>query len=141
MKKDLQLLNKIYKGTHIGSRSLNSMLPGISNVSLRRAVITQISEYDKINSDAKFLISSLGETAKKPTFTSMSASMEAKLNVATNSSPSHIAETIIKGSNMGIINITKELNKSELCTPVVYDLGRRLVKTEENNVARIKSFL
>ena len=141
MKKDIELLNKIFKGTHIGSKSLNSMLPGIKNVSLRKAVITQINEYDKINSDARFMIASLGETPKKPTMTSISASMEAKINVASDSSPSHIAETIIKGSNMGIINITKELNKSKLCTPTVYDLGRKLVKTEENNVERIKPFL
>lgn len=141
MKKDIVLLNKIYKGTHIGSKSLNSILPDISNVSLRRAVITQINEYDKINSDAKFLISSLGETPKKPTLTAISASVEAKMSIAANPSPSHIAETIIKGSNMGIINITKELNKSSICNPSAYDLGRKLIKTEENNVSRIKSFL
>lgn len=141
MKKDLQLLNKIYKGTHIGSRSLNTMLTGVTSPPLRRAIIAQINEYDKINSDAKYHISALGETAKKPTVTAMSASMEARMNLLADSSPSHVAETIIKGSNMGIINITKELNRSKLCSPAVYDLGRRLVKTEENNVNRIKTFL
>ncbi len=141
MEKDYQLLSKIYSGTHIGSKSLNAMLPGIKNNSLRKAVITQIGEYDKINSDAKCQISNLGKKAQTPIFTSMSASMEAKMNVAMNSSTSHLAEVIIKGSNMGIISITKELNNSQFCTPESYNLGRRLVKTEENNVSRIKSFL
>lgn len=141
MEKDLQLLNKIYKGTHIGSRSLNTMLCGVNNKHLRQAIITQINEYDKINTDAKFHIAALGKTPKKPTMTAMSASIEAKMNLAADPSPSHVAETIIKGSNMGIINITKELNRARLCSPSVYDLGRKLVKTEENNVARIKAFL
>jgi hypothetical protein len=48
---------------------------------------------------------------------------------------------VIKGSNMGIINITKELNKSHFCKPEAYNLGRKLQKTEEENIARIKSFL
>ena len=124
MDKDYQLLNKIYQGTHIGSRSLNAMLPSIKNKSLRKAVLTQINEYDKINSSAKERISSSGKKAKKPTVASISAVLESKINASANSSLSHMAEVIINGSNMGIINITKELNRSQNCCPGVYDLGR-----------------
>lgn len=141
MKKELDLLTKIYTGTHIGSKSLNSMLPSVKNTSLRRAIITQINEYDKINSDAKCQIANLGQKAQKPFFAAASASVEAKMNAKINPSASHIAEVIIKGSNMGIINITKQLNQSSLCKPSAYNLGRKLLKTEEENVSRIKSFL
>ncbi len=141
MNADIQLLSKIYEGTHIGSKSLNALLPSITNPPLRRAIITQINEYDKINSDAKCMISSLGKKAKKPTFSAMMASTEAKINASANSSPSHLAQVVIQGSNMGIINITKYLNRSQLCTPTVYTLGRKLVKTEEENLERLKSFL
>lgn len=141
MNKDIKLLSEIYKGTHIGSKSLNSMLPSVKNNALRRAIITQISEYDKINSDAKCLIANIGEKPKKPTFASLMASAESRMNASINPSPSHIAEVVIKGSNMGIISITKEMNKAHLCHPTTYDLGRKLLKTEENNISRIKTFL
>ncbi|MBE6700761.1 MAG: hypothetical protein E7582_02590 [Ruminococcaceae bacterium] len=141
MEKEIQLLNKIYWGTEIGSKALNALLPKVNNPPLRRAIITQINEYDKINSDAKYQISALGKKAKKNLFSTASAIMESKMNSAVNSSPSHIAEMIIKGSNMGIINITKELNRATFCSPTTYNLGKKLVKTEEENVTRIKSFL
>ena len=141
MKKDLQLLTKIYEGTHIGSKSLNAILPKIETPALRRAIISQINEYDKINSNAKSQISDMGEKSSAPTLSSLMAVAEAKVNTAINPSSSHIAEMVIKGSNMGIINITKELNKSKPCQPSVYNLGRKLVKTEEENIEKIKSFL
>lgn len=141
MNKNEDLLNKIYMGTHIGSKSLNAMLPKVENNTLRRAIITQINEYDKINSDAKYQISNLGKKAKKVVWASMMASAEAKINTAVDDSSSHIAEVIIKGSNMGIISITKELNRSTLCDPAIYNLGRKLLKTEEDNITRIKDFL
>ena len=136
MEKDLKLLQKVYTGTNIGSVSLNAMLPGVKSPSMRRAIITQINEYDKINSDAKSEISNLGKKPQKPVWASACASMEAKTNVKIN-----VAEVIIKGSNMGIINITKEINKSHFCKPSTYNLARRLLKTEEQNVERLKEYL
>ncbi len=141
MEKDLKLLQKVYTGTNIGSVSLNAMLPGVKSPSMRRAIITQINEYDKINSDAKSEISNLGKKPQKPVWASACASMEAKTNVKINDSASHVAEVIIKGSNMGIINITKEINKSHFCKPSTYNLARRLLKTEEQNVERLKEYL
>ena len=141
MNKDLKLLTKIYEGTHIGSKSLNAILPKIESPILRRAIISQICEYDKINSDAKSQISSMGEKTSAPAFSSLMAITEAKINTTINPSSSHIAEMVIKGSNMGIISITKELNKSNQCQPNAYNLGRKLVKTEEDNIEKIKSFL
>ena len=141
MEKDIQLLKKIYDGTKIGSKSLNAILPSIDNPALRRAIITQICEYDRINTDAKSQLSNMGEKSSSPPLSAFMAVAEAKINTAVDSSPSHIAEMVIKGSNMGIINITKELNKAKGSNPTTYNLGRKLLKTEEENIFRIKSFL
>lgn len=141
MNKELDLLNKIYAGTKIGSSSLNALLPNVSNISLRKAIIEQINDYDAINTEAKMHIFSLGEKPRSNRMTVMSARAEAKLNSTVNSSPSHIAETVIKGSGMGIISITKELNRSNGCSPTAYNIGRKLLKAEEENISRIKMFL
>ena len=141
MEKDIQLLEKIYSGTHIGSRSLNTILPRVENESLRKCIIKQMNEYDKINSEAKSQINSMGVKVKKDSLAVLGAVIESKINTAINPSSSHVAEMIVKGSNMGVLNLTKEMNRSLFSSPEVYSLGRKLLDTEEQNLSRMKQFL
>ena len=56
-------------------------------------------------------------------------------------SPSHIAEMLMVGSNMGIINAIKNLKKYEHADKESLKLLKRLLRFEENNVQRLKAFL
>ena len=57
-------------------------------------------------------------------------------------SSSHIAEMLIQGSNMGIIDAVKRINQYEKeAEKEVPALMKRLLKFEENNVERLKEAL
>lgn len=141
MEKDLELLNKVFKATEIGSKGLNVILPKVVNKGFRKAIINQISEYDKINSLAKSEISNLGKKAPKNTLQSLTNEIGIKLNTSLDSSDSHVAKIIINGSNSDIISITETLNKSTDSTPKCYNIGRALVKNEKENIEIMKNFL
>ena len=141
METEKELLNKIYTCTDTNSKTLNCILPKVTNPTLRKAIITQINSYDKINSDAKSEISNLGYTAPKNILPNLTAKLGAKINSSVNKSDSGIAEIIIKESGAGIINITKAINKNQTVAPTCYSLGRKLIQNEEENIERIKSFL
>jgi len=141
METEIELLKKIYTCTDTSSKTLNCILTKVTNPTLRKAIITQINNYDKINSDAKSEISNLGHTAPKNVLPSLTAKLGAKINSSVNKTDSGIAEIIIKESGSDIINITKAINKNQTVAPACYNLGRKLIQNEEENIERIKVFL
>ncbi len=141
MEKDLELLNKIYTSTDISSKRLNCILADVKNTNLRKAIISQINEFDKINSDAKSEISNLGHKPKSTFFPSVTAKIEAKINTCIDSSDSHVAEIIINSANTDVVDITKTINKNQNSSPSCYSLGKKLIKKEEENIEMFKTFL
>ena len=63
------------------------------------------------------------------------------MQTMTDKSPSHIAEMLIIGSNMGIINAVKKLKEYKDAEPDIIALMERLLRFEENNVQQLKAFL
>ena len=141
MDKDLKLLKEIFVYTDIGSKTLNHLLPCIENSAFRKTIITKINENDKINSDVKSEISSLGVKYPKTTFNNVISMLGAKINTAVDKSDSHIAEIIIKNANKGIIDITKKINSYTKATPTCYALARKYLKKEQENIESIKTYL
>ena len=59
----------------------------------------------------------------------------------TDKSTSHIAEMLIIGSNMGVINAIKNLRKYKETEPDIINLMKNLLDIEENNIKALKEFL
>ena len=137
MKKNLNLLKDIYISTENSSNTLNHLLPKIKNQTFRKLILSQINCFDIINADLKNEISNLGEKApanKVGKFTT-------KINSFIYNTESEIAEYIIRDSTGKIINLTKNTNKNASITPMCYNLIKKVIKAEQENIDSIKEFL
>lgn len=141
MEQEFELLNKIYTDTESFSKALNCVLPKVTNPNMRKVIIGQINECDKINSDAKCEISNLGKKAKSSILSKFTATVSSKVSTIANASDSVIAEFIIKEANNSVISITKAINKSQNSNPECYSLGKRLIKKDEECISNIMTFL
>ena len=141
MEQDFNLLSRIYSDTSSLSKTMNCILPKVINPNIRKVLIGQINECDKINSDAKCAISNLGKKIKNNPFLNLSAAMNSKVNTIANTSDSAVAEFIIKEVNADIIDITKTINASQNSSPESYELGRKLIRKGEECISSIKIFL
>ena len=141
MEQEFELLKRIYTDTESFSKTMNCVLPKVRNPSMRKIIIGQINECDKINSDAKCEISNLGRKVKSNIIANLTATVNSKINTIANTSDSVIAEFIIKEANANIINMTKAINTSQNSSPKCYDLGRKLIKKDEECISNIKTFL
>lgn len=56
-------------------------------------------------------------------------------------SPSHIAEMLMIGSNMGVIDAVKNIKKYYDADKEVINLMGKLLETEENNLQKLRRFL
>ena len=63
------------------------------------------------------------------------------LQTLTDRSASHVAEMMMIGSNMGVINAVKNLKKYPEGDKQVRALMERLLRFEEDNIQQLKKFL
>ncbi len=141
MEKDLELLNEIYSRSYVASGVLNYLLPKVDNKNMRKEIISEINEYDKINTDTKIEICNLGKKTSNPILKTFSEKIGAKINLSLNLSAQHVAKIIIKETNSNILELTETMNKSKFSNPQCYDLGRRLLRSEKKNVENMSEFL
>ena len=142
MNENEELLNFIYKNSEMGVSTLGKLIDMVGEITFRKQLTDQLAEYRTFENSAKELIlkygaaeKGLSDVDKAKTYFTIS------MQTMTDKSNSHIAEMLITGSNMGIIESVKNLKKYPAAEKEVRDLLQRLLEFEENNVQRLKEFL
>lgn len=143
MKDDKKVLQDIYKNASMGRGTLERL---ISSVDEDEKIIDdlkgQLRGYDGFCKKSKEMLGEISEKVEKnDTLQSLSAGIGVKMNLMIDSSPSHIAEMIIEGSNMGIVDMTKTLNDNSNVEQEYKALANGLIQFEENNVQIMKKYL
>jgi len=126
----------------MGVITTDQILGTVNDRHLKRQIKAQHREYAWINKEAKGLLNKNGyrERGISPV-QKISSGMMIKMQTLKDNSPSHIAEMMILGSNMGIIDANKKLHEYKGAERDVRGLMGRLLRFEENNVQRLKEFL
>ena len=142
--KNGELAAAIYKNVKMGSDLIVTMMPKIDNQQLKADVTEQLASYEKYASKVKKMIKNAGEEVKEESAVSkFMAKMGVQMNTLTDSTTSHLAEMMIEGSNMGIVEMNKCINTCERggCEEGAVGLAREIVAFEEKNLERMKKYL
>ena len=143
MSADAEMLNFIYQNSQMGVETLNQLIPMIDNEAFKKRIEAQLKEYEQIHEEAKKLLNRHGYDEKGiRALEKIMAYLMIDMKTLMDKSSSHIAEMLIQGSNMGIIDAVKRINQYEKeAEKEVTALMKRLLKFEENNVERLKEAL
>ena len=143
MSADAEMLNFIYQNSQMGVETLNQLIPMIDNEAFKKRIEAQLKEYEQIHEEAKKLLNRHGYDEKGiGALEKIMAYLMIDMKTLMDKSSSHIAEMLIQGSNMGIIDAVKRINQYEKeAEKEVTALMKRLFKFEENNVERLKEAL
>ena len=143
MSADAEMLNFIYQNSQMGVETLNQLITMIDNEAFKKRIEAQLKEYEQIHEEAKKLLNRHGYDEKGiGTLEKIMAYLMIDMKTLMDKSSSHIAEMLIQGSNMGIIDAVKRINQYEKeAEKEVTALMKRLLKFEENNVERLKDAL
>ena len=143
MSADAEMLNFIYQNSQMGVETLNQLIPMIDNEAFKKRIEAQLKEYEQIHEEAKKLLNRHGYDEKGiGALEKIMAYLMIDMKTLMDKSSSHIAEMLIQGSNMGIIDAVKRINQYEKeAEKEVTALMKRLLKFDENNVERLKEAL
>ena len=142
MNANAELLQYITQNTEMGKSSIQQLLDTIDHAEFRKVIESQYREYDEIYDLASNALEERHKEAKGVNpMAKISSYIMNNVNAMADGSVSSMAEMMMKGSNKGIIEITKHLNDMKEVDPDVRKLAERLLKSEQNNVEQLKKYL
>lgn len=142
MNKDTEMLNFIFQNVQMGTDTVNTILNDVKDEAMRDDLMLQLKEYGAFARRTEDLLSQQGEKAKNNNlFKKAMTETMAKFNSMQDASPSHIAEMMINGATMGIIDMTKKLREYNSANAAIHSLGSEVLKFEENTVEKMKNYL
>ena len=142
MDSDRALLNYVYQNAEMGTRTIDKLLGIVEDKEFLRHLEAQKKEYSAFEREAGNLLEQNGCDARGlSALEKMGAYLMIDMQTLTDRSASHVAEMMMEGSNMGVINAVKNLKKYPDAGRDTRALMERLLKEEEDNVQQLKKFL
>lgn len=142
MNSDKELLQYVAKNTEMGIHSIEQLMQLVKDQEFLQVLQQQRREYQEIYDEATHKLKSHGEDLNKVSpMAKWSSYVMMHVQNWKDDSLSALAEMMMKGSNNGIIEITKHLNECDQADGDIVRLAKRLLKTEQNNVEQLKPFL
>jgi len=142
MDSNIEFLNYIHQNAEMGKTTINQLLGIVDDILFKQKLESQLREYNEIFDIASKKIEQSQKESKSIGMVSkLKSYVMINISTLTNKTPSHIAEMMIQGSTMGIIDITKNLKEYADADTSITTLGKRLLKFEQENVEEMKKFL
>ena len=142
MKESKDLLSSILKTTQMGQVGIRSVLDTAMRPTLRKALESQLQEYDSIESEAHCIASSRGwEVPELDPVVRTMADMMTRVRLTGGNTDSKIAGMMIQGNTRGMIKGLKNLHQFNRQDFQVKSLSQKLLDCETANIRQMQGFL
>lgn len=139
---DVKFLNKLYQNANMGVSSLSNLIPRADDVRFKRELKDQLDIYQDMCDDVRDKLYSYNVKPKDLGFMAKTgAEISMKMSTMMDNSPSHMAQMMIEGTNMGIIDLNKDLNNYCVKNKSILNTARDMLECEQQNIDRLKPYL
>lgn len=139
---NLTILNEIGKATRMGLSSITFVSDKLEDETMKEDLSTQYAEYGKILDKVNTQFEKYGEIPdEEPMMDKMMSWTGVQMNTLTDKSSSHIAELMIQGNLMGMIEAQKLLNHSPEMEQDVKDILNEFITLQNNHIEKMKQYL
>lgn len=138
-----ELLCEVYRNVKMGSNSLCDVTPKITDKFLLRDVTGQINRYAEFTDECEKIMRAESVTPKKESpMKRLMAKGGIMMNTLVDSSNAHIAEMIIKGTDMGADQLEKIMHtcKKQGCSSEAVSLCENVLNFERSAVGQMKDY-
>ena len=136
------ILNEVNKGIKMGMDSISSIAEKVTDDQLKDDLQSEYNQYNAILNDVNAELGKYEEFPKELNpAQKMMGWFDIQMSTLTDNSDSKIAEMLIKGTNMGIIEGVKLLNNNPETTDSIKNILTNFIQFQENNVERLKKYL
>ena len=140
---EINVLDELNKGACMGQDAIHYIMDKVEDENLKEELINQYNEYKSISNKINELYPEYNSSEKPHKTNAMNKAMTwyvIEMKTLTHDSTSTIAELLLQGTNMGIIEGRKLLNHKKT-DKEVNSLVQEYVNIQEKAVEKLKGFL
>ena len=142
MNNEVYILNEINKGIKMGMDSISTIAEKVGDGNFKDDLLFQYDKYNDILNKVNAELKNHNDfPAELPPIQKVMGYVDIQLSTINDKSNSHIAEMLIKGTNMGIIEGVKLKNQNPTASEPVKNILDEFIKFQENNVEKLKKYL
>lgn len=142
MKNNRQMLSSVLKTTQMGQVGIRSVLDTSMRPGLRKALESQLREYDAIEQEAHTIACERGwELPELQPLKKMMANKMTRMKLIYGNSDSKIADMMIQGNTRGMITGLKNQHQWDGHDGRIGALTQKLLDCETANIRQMQSFL
>ena len=139
MDQNAKLLQSIYENAAMGKASLSRLIKKCEDANFRQTMADQFAEYHEIGDEAEKLLKAVHLAPSSPPKSPLKAHI--CLNLQIDKTSTHMAEMLMHGSLLGIIDMARALRECANAEETTKALAQKVLSTEENNLKRLLAFL
>lgn len=142
MKDSQKILNSLLSSVQMGQVGIRSVMEKAVRTDLKRALKSQLREYDSYETQAFNIAAARGWKLKEvdPAVRKM-ADMMSRARLAFGAQDSKIAAMMIQGNTRGMIQSLKGMHHATHTDPEVAKLAQKLLETQINNIRQMEGFV
>ena len=143
IKTDGEIVAEIYRNAQLALSSISDILPEIDDEEMKKEIVAEHDEYERICAEAALLAKKLGAEVKEPSPVKKAMMWSAiKMNAAADNSRSNIAQMMIRGTVTGITSLKTTMTEGEhVMSEDVKELLKDLIVVEESFEQKLKKYL
>ena len=136
------ILNEVNKGIKMGMDSISTISEKVGDNQFKDDLLFQYDKYNEILNRVNSELKNYDDFPKElPPMQKTMGYIDIQMSTLTDKSNSHIAEMLIKGTNMGIIEGVKLKNHNPEVEPTISNILDDFIRFQENNVEQLKKYL
>jgi len=126
----------------MGISAIDMLLSKVEDEKMREELLREKRGYEKCSRKAEEIMLDYGVKAKDPgPMQRMGTWMGIQMDTLTDRTPSHIADMLIQGSSMGIVELTRAKNENPHAEERVFALADEYLMGENESIERLKKYL
>ena len=142
MKNSKEILSSVVKTAQMGQTGIRSVLDTSMRPSLRKALESQLREYDSIETEAQTIASQRGwELKELDPGVRMMTDMMTRMKLHGRNTDSKIADMMIQGNTRGMVKGLKNLHQFPSSDSQVQMVSQKLLDCETANIRQMQGYL
>ena len=140
---NLEFIGEVMRNASVALLSIKNVIEKVDHAELRAELRSEYEKYDAFIEELKSYMNEKGYEIKDVSkMKKMMMWSAIKMNVAVDDSRTHVAQIMVKGTVMGITELTKILNESHCVTDEkLKEFASELIHLEEEYEQNLKKFL
>ena len=139
MNETIQLLQDVVRNARTGQNAIEQLLQRVDDPEMRKELMTEKEQYQAMVRDSEQALGGKPEPLGMMAHAGMWMGMQ--INTLMDKTNAHIAEIVIQGATMGVIEMTKAFNAYEDADARARGLASNFITQQQDTIERQKAFL